>query len=440
MEAKICRIVDEESFALRNRALGLNGLRRLTLEPEKNNIDKDISTFTTVGLVDEGKQDQNATGRCWMFAYISSLRHRTGIQISPAFMSFWDKYERCSHFLSLMVRQKNSGKTWGDASLEFFLSRENILQDGGNVVFFTNLLAKYGCVPHYEFRDTHHSSNTEEVNDVLINTVLRAAHSIFQAAPETAAAIQDQTMEDVLRVLLLFFGKPPDQVVFRGNEFKPVEFYKHLLTGDGGSSADADTLIYFSDIACFDDGVGVLEGVKHCRIEDLTNIEGEESCFLMVPSHELRNLTLKSLEKGFAVWFACSMDQTIMFQDYGIMDTNLFEVDKMLFPGRPPTVTRKTDRLHSRTETAEHAMLIVGSRVVTCQDGQECREWLVENSWGTECCKEGMAFMTDSFFEKHVYSVGVPTRVLGQSHLDALGRQPVTLAPNHPLRTAAFVK
>ena len=113
----------------------------------------------------------------------------TEIELSQAFLYFYEKLEKANLFLDVVIQTKD--KPYTDRTVEY-LFKQNI-QDGQNWLGFIELVGKYGVVPKDVMPETFSSSNSGHVNQVLSMRLKRAAMDIRQqSSPEELSQLKLQ--------------------------------------------------------------------------------------------------------------------------------------------------------------------------------------------------------------------------------------------------------
>ncbi|XP_025191193.1 bleomycin hydrolase-like [Melanaphis sacchari] len=116
--------------------------------------------------------DQRYSGRCWIFACLNVIRvpfmkhyNFTHFEFSQAHMFFWDKIERCNHFLNAIVSTAKNGEFLDSRVVMHLL--KNPIEDGGYWNMAVNIIKKYGLMPKLSFPESYSSENSEELNCIL---------------------------------------------------------------------------------------------------------------------------------------------------------------------------------------------------------------------------------------------------------------------------------
>ena len=99
--------------------------------------------------------NQQATGRCWMFAGLNTLRPTVvnkfsiaSFKLSPNYLFFWDKLEKANMFLESMIAL--ASRDINDREVVVLL--QDPCPDGGWWSYVVDLVSKYGVVPEDQRR------------------------------------------------------------------------------------------------------------------------------------------------------------------------------------------------------------------------------------------------------------------------------------------------
>lgn len=191
--------------------------------------------------------NQEASGRCWMFAGSNLLRpqimkkYKLGtFKLSTNYLFFWDKLEKSNTFLEMMIEL--AGRPIDDR--EVVMLMEDPCGDGGWWSYVVDLVTKYGVVPDQAMPETYATAHTGNLNTIL-NRKLRGAsmqlrEMIVTARPQAEITAAKETMlQEVYTILALNFGVPPQKFVWRyeskdsvqvpPQEFTPQSFYEEVI-------------------------------------------------------------------------------------------------------------------------------------------------------------------------------------------------------------------
>jgi len=147
-------------------------------------------------------------------------------------------------------------------------------------------------------------------------------------------------------------------------------------------------------------------------VKFLNNMVGSnDSLLLNITSEEMKSLVRESVDNGEPVWFAADVSKDCSLR-HGILDPEILNYES-IFKFKPHDM-EKGYRMEYQDGCPDHAMLFKGYHKNNEHD-TEASKWLVENSWGEESGKKGNLIMSDTWFDKHVY-----TTVIHRKHFKVL--------------------
>lgn len=382
---------------------------------------------------------QMASGRCWMFAALNTLRVVAiqnmnldeEFELSQNHTMFWDKFEKANYFLESVLETLDE-PTDGRLIAHLFAAP---IQDGGQWHMFINLVQKHGLVPKSVMPETDSSSNTGMMNAQItlrlreFGCQLRAAHAAGKAMGDLRA-MKPAMLEQVYRMLCIHLGEPPakfewqwrdkDRAFHRDGVLTPLEFYrKHI---------DVD----LSDMVCL---IHCPQSAKRFNevytIKFLGNVVGGEMIrYVNVGLDTMKKAAIRQLQNGEPVWFGCDVGK-FLERELGWMDNQLFDYESIY--GSTSKLS-KAERLDYGESLMTHAMVFTG---VDLDDSGSPRKWRVENSWGEKGGDKGFYGMADSWFDEFNYEVVVHRKYLDEDVVALLDREPVGLEPWDPMGSLA---
>ncbi|WP_293769032.1 C1 family peptidase [uncultured Corynebacterium sp.] len=391
-----------------------------------------INPATEIKLDTLGVTDQMHSGRCWMFAALNAFRHRTAkslnvekFEFSYTYLLFFDKLERVNFYVQALT--ENPAQDWDDREMYALLDAPS--SDGGWFNTFANLASKYGVVPAQVMPETHSSGHTRELNRALCTIIRRAVLQARSGAIAADAALAG-AVRDAQRVLAVHLGTPPDPAA----EFewayrtKDDEFQTIRTTPAQFAAEYLGDLTEYVTLTADPREDNELHRVYTAPTAN--NMAGGQAyTHLNVSSEELAAAAQASLDADEPVWFGCDVDRNFSFID-GVWDEGLVATDALY--GIDSTTT-KEERLLTFGTSVTHAMLLVG----TARDSHGARRWRVENSWGPTDPRtkdpipgNGLATMTQDWFDENVFEVVVRRAFLTPEQLAALETEPIAL-PAH---------
>jgi len=393
----------------------------------------------SIHLPENKATSQKASGRCWLFAGLNTLRRAAiknlnvgeDFEISQSHLAFWDKFEKANYFLESILLTLDEPT---DGRLVSFLM-QNPVQDGGQWDMFVNLVRKYGCVPKSVQPETEGSSSTGAVTTLVTRKLrefaaeLRRMHS--QGADLEALRRRKQAMlEEVYRILVIHYGEPTrrfwwqwrdkDKGFHRDGWMTPLEFFRRYV------QADLDEQVCL--IHCPQESK---EMHRLYTVRFLGNVVGGDIIrYINVPIEVLKNAAVAQLKDGCAVWFGCDVGKNFD-GEVGWMDLEIHDFQS--FYGTTVRMT-KAERLDYGDTAMNHAMVFTG---VDLDDEGRPRQWRVENSWGDERADKGYYAMSDAWFDEHMFEVVVAKKHLPADVLAVLDQEPIELEPWDPMGSLA---
>ncbi|MCX6601338.1 MAG: C1 family peptidase [bacterium] len=400
-----------------------NDIKDLVLNREITATSDDVFSFS---LPTKGITDQENTGRCWLFAGMNMLRQGVvkrykleDFELSQSYMAFWDRLEKSNVFLEFIIETRT--RDLMDREVDHMLDEP--VDDGGYWGYVVGLVEKYGVLPKKFMGETKSSSNTERM-DIVFQSLLRRDASVLreltaQGQPvEALRAEKMKMLQDVMRLLVINYGEPPGEFLWRvtsdsgvvteTHTYTPQQFYHEVIATD---LADYVSLADFP----------VHPYQQHYSIR-LTKAMADrpDIDFVNVDVKRMKEIALAALLDSQRVWFGCDMGFDVSGKK-GLMVKGLVDYESLF--GVPLGMT-KTQRLNYRHSSSNHAMVLVGVDMV---DGKPHR-WRVENSWGDERGDKGFFTMSDDWFDEYVLNVIVPRKYVPKDLLAVL-RQPPTELP-----------
>ena len=154
--------------------------------------------------------NQKSSGRCWLFAALNVVRREmcvkynlSNFEFSQSYLFFWDKLERMNYNLECIIKTKDEDVN--SQLVQHLLDDPSC--DGGQWDMITNLVNKYGLVPKCVYQESHHSSNSRELNAILKKKFREYAHNLRES--DSPHELKDVYVSEVYKLLCYFLGKPP---------------------------------------------------------------------------------------------------------------------------------------------------------------------------------------------------------------------------------------
>ncbi|AYV34953.1 C1 family peptidase [Erysipelothrix rhusiopathiae] len=379
--------------------------------------------------------NQKASGRCWMFASLNTMRadvlgclNVDSFEFSETYPFFWDKLEKANYFLESILETKE--EPTDGRLIQHLLSGP--IQDGGQWDMFKGILEKYGVVPKEAMPETYHSSNSAFMNKIITSKLREFAYELRESENPRS---KDEMLYEIYHILCLCLGTPPESFSYEyhdkdGNYKKidtitPVDFMNQYV---GWNLKDKVSII---NAPTKDKPYGKAFTVKYLG----TVKEADPIKYVNAPSHILKEAAIAQLQDGKPVWFGCDVGQ-MHDRDNGIMAKDAFDFKGVL---NTELNLDKAGRLDYGDSLMTHAMVFVG---VNLDENGKPTRWNVENSWGTDRnARKGYYTMTDEWFDEYNYQVMVDKKYVPKDYLEALeSDEVIELEPWDPMGALALVK
>ncbi|MER0073360.1 C1 family peptidase [Corynebacterium marquesiae] len=415
VHAATAELTSDAALRLVRNGVAQEGVDKLSLDREQL---RSLTPVTSHKLDSWGVADQKASGRCWIFAGLNSLRgglmdkaKLKDFELSQTYIYFFDKLEKANWFLTAMAELKDRDIT--DRTVTKLM--DDPIDDGGQWSMFVALVEKYGVVPQYAMPETASSEATAMLNRNLQTVLRRAAHQI-RSGEEGA---HKQALADVYRILTANLGLPPEDFVWqyrdkddefhRAGTYTPQEFAQEYLPADLGE--------YVCVVNDPRNAYGELYTVEY-----LGNVAGKRVTYLNAPVEVLRDAARASIEDGQPVWFGCDTDQQ-SDDEHGVWAKHLHDYEA--FYGVEMDLD-KAQRLRLHESMMTHAMVFTGADIA---DDGTVNRWRVENSWGPKKADKGFWTMADDWFDEFVFEIAVHPSRLPEQYQAALQSESVTTLP-----------
>jgi len=356
--------------------------------------------------------NQKSSGRCWLFAALNVLRRNIcnkyeldNFEFSQSYLFFWDKLERMNYNLECIIKTKKESL---DSQIVQHLLTDPTC-DGGQWDMVVNLVTKYGLVPKSVYQETHHSSNSRELNNIL---KMKFREYAFNLRSNTNATGQEQELKtqylsETYSILCKFLGCPPSnfnwEYMDKGKKYhkitniSPTTFYREYVN------------CKIEDYVCLiNDPRKEHPYNKIYTVKYLGNVfDGKKVKYLNLNINRLKELTLNSLNNNEAVWFGCDVGKSLN-RDNCAMD--LQQVNSLELFGLDFKLT-KEERLKYRESLMTHAMVFTGANVQeqsnSLDENNTINGWEVENSWSDRGINNGYYYMSNAWFEEYVYEIAI---------------------------------
>ena len=351
--------------------------------------------------------NQKSTGRCWMFAGLNVIRNKfinkyklkDDFEFSQNYLFFWDKFERFNYCINLLEKIEPYNLPFDDRLIHILLT--NSIDDGGSWNMFSNIVNKYGLMPKNVFPETYHSSNSNDLNNILEKKIKNYAKYLRNNNID-----KEKLLEEVYLLLVKFFGQPPTEFDWEYMDKKDKYRIKHKLT--------PQKFYEMSDVNINDYAVLINDPRNKYNlnygVEYLNNLlEGEGVKNLNIEMDIMKNLVKKSIDNNEPVWFACDVTKFSLSKN-NILDSEIYKIEEFL---NISFDLNKAERLLYYDTVPNHAMAITGYNL----DKSIINRWQIENSWGKDTKNddfdgEGYYSMTDKWMDEYVFEVVINKKYL----------------------------
>lgn len=176
-----------------------------------------LNTYFSDETPKQSIQNQESSGRCWMFSGLNVLRGNfakahndtLAVEFSHAYLFFYDQLEKANLMLQAVI--DNAKLPMEDARVQFFF--KNPINDGGTFCGVADLAEKYGLVPKSVQPETYSSDNTK-IMAKLVSRKLREFGLELRklvAEKKSKTAVNDRKTEmlsTIYHLLTLTLGEP----------------------------------------------------------------------------------------------------------------------------------------------------------------------------------------------------------------------------------------
>jgi len=383
--------------------------------------------------------NQKLSGRCWMFAAYNVMRleimdklNLETFELSQAYPFFYDKLEKSNYFIENIIETIDMDLD----SREVAHLLSDPLGDGGQWDMFASLIDKYGVVPKVSMPESFSSSQSRYMDKVLTTKLREFACILRENYAENnnidkLRELKDEMLNTIYRMLSICLGEPPTEITFeirnkddefiRENNITPQDFYNKYVDmkmSDYVSIINAPTK---------DKPYNNTYTVKY-----LGSVQGGYPIkYLNLPIEELKDLAIKQLKDGKAVWFGSDVGQSSN-KETGIMALDIYNLENLF---DTEFTLNKAQRLDYGESLMTHAMVIAG---VNIDDEGNPNRWKVENSWSDKWGNKGHFVMSDDWFNEFTYQVVVNKKYLSKEQLANLEKEPIVLKPWDPMGSLAL--
>ena len=345
--------------------------------------------------------NQQNSGRCWLFSYMNILRlcaishYKLPVtfSFSSAYLMFWDKYEKAKYFL----QNVSTYSSLPADNVENFIIFRSILSDGGTWNMLRNLIEKYGVVAYEDMKESSHTINTDEMNNILILRLKTFASTLRKAPQKIHVAMIEREMKRIYRFLCKAVGVPPKKSCVRNFCSNPrTLFLKHLQTLPGQDLGSMVCLVH----------VPHLMMNQYYTIPGLSNMKnGHPLLYFNTTMKTMKDATVSQLTKCQPVWFGSDYGK-FNYKDESLLDNTVYDFKN--FPYKKDELfLHKSNAISHYQTNVNHAMMLCGYYYKGAKS-KSIKYFIVENSHDAKLKtvsfenNYGMVVLSNSWFEKYV--------------------------------------
>ncbi|KAL2884062.1 bleomycin hydrolase [Colletotrichum sp. CLE4] len=401
--------------------------------------------------------NQRSSGRCWLFASTNVFRvalmrrySLESFELSQSYLFFWDKLEKSNYFLEQIIDTAAAGEDLDGRLVQALLG--DIVSDGGQWDMVYNLVQKYGLVPQALYPDSWNAMNSGVLNSI-VKTKLReyalilrklvqsssSSPSSASSAAETLTATKEKMMREILSILTLALGPPPNPREEFTWTYLDKSSKPHTLKTTPQSFARD---IYSSDLritsSVIDSMVSLVHDPRHppltlLTVDRLGNIVGGRGVtYVNVSMATLKSACVSMIKAGLPVFFGSDVGK-FSNSSAGVMDLDL--IDYELGFNVSLLGMDKASRLRTGESAMTHAMVLTA--VHLDEESGESVRWRVQNSWGESAGDKGWFVMSDAWMDEFVYQAVVDPRFLSKEVRGVVGTEPTVLPLWDPMGSLA---
>ena len=378
-----------------------------------------IDTHFSDRVRTKGITDQKSSGRCWLFTGLNVLRAAAidkwdlgEFQFSQAYCFFYDQLEKANLFLQAVIDTREL--PFEDREVDWLFS--NPISDGGTFTGVADLVTKYGLVPASAMPESYIANNTSAFTTQLKILLRKDGLQLRSEFPEVKKknlpahleSLKTDMLKEIYRLLVLAYGKPPKEFVWKDRNYTPQSFYQELL----GYDLKGNYVMLMND-PCREYGkVYEIQYDRHLY-------DGQNWLYVNLPVERIKEMAIASIKANTAMYFSCDVAK-FLDRKKGVADLDNFDYESLL--GVDLSMDKK-QRVMTHSSGSSHAMTLIA---VDLKDGKPCK-WMVENSWGAASGYKGNIIMTDEWFDEYMFRLVVERRFVPEDVLKMLEQKPVQL-------------
>ena len=178
------KFLESDKNRLAQNVVSRADVQEAAIDLEKSRINHHFSTsLKEINGVEGLATSQKASGRCWLFAMLNTLRYpiiqqldlSPDFELSQSHLFYWDKVERANFFLETII--ETADEPFDGRLVQWLLSQP--VSDGGQWDMCVNLILKHGVMPQECFPETFSSSASARMNYILTNSERQTLLTFF---------------------------------------------------------------------------------------------------------------------------------------------------------------------------------------------------------------------------------------------------------------------
>ena len=380
-------------------------------------------------------QNQESSGRCWMFSGLNVLRGNfakahndtLAVEFSHAYLFFYDQLEKANLMLQAVI--DNAKLPMEDARVQFFF--KNPINDGGTFCGVADLAEKYGLVPKSVQPETYSSDNTKIMAKLVSRKLREFGLELRKLVAErkSKTAINDRKTEmlsTIYHLLTLMLGEP-------------VKTFTYVFTDKNGKAIGESK--QYTPRSFYDVTVGhplngtflmVMNDPRHPYYKtyevqyDRHTYDGHNWTYLNLPMDEIAQLAIASIKDGHKMYSSYDVGKQLD-RKRGYLDLDNYDYASLT--GTTYNMN-KADRIRTFDSGSTHAMTLTA--VDLDRQGKPVK-WKVENSWGPSYGHQGYLIMTNRWFNEFMFRLVVDRKYASEKVLKAAQQKPIMLLQDDPL-------
>lgn len=394
-----------------------------------------LNTYFSDETPKQSIQNQESSGRCWMFSGLNVLRGNfakahndtLAVEFSHAYLFFYDQLEKANLMLQAVI--DNAKLPMEDARVQFFF--KNPINDGGTFCGVADLAEKYGLVPKSVQPETYSSDNTKIMAKLVSRKLREFGLELRKLVAErkSKTAVNDRKTEmlsTIYHLLTLTLGEP-------------VKTFTYVFTDKNGKAIGESK--QYTPRSFYDVTVGhplngtflmVMNDPRHPYYKtyevqyDRHTYDGHNWTYLNLPMDEIAQLAIASIKDGHKMYSSYDVGKQLD-RKRGYLDLDNYDYASLT--GTTYNMN-KADRIRTFDSGSTHAMTLTA--VDLDRQGKPVK-WKVENSWGPSYGQQGYLIMTNRWFNEFMFRLVVDRKYASEKVLKAAQQKPIMLLQDDPL-------